>query len=830
MKTVFKDLVTNLDWALYYHRELDWVVFPVYEMQDGICSCPKGVDCPKKQRGKHPRIMNDWQDIRSNTEEQIVAWWTKWPDANIAIHTGASRLCVVDCDKGYDATKAIPAYVLEHGTVKAISGSGYIHTYCEALPDGYHLAKNGPGVGPQVDIQLGDHYILAAPSNHKSGEVYHWKEDFQPSKSNLPAAIPLDLLKKWNQNKIVAAPEDAGKVIWEADVNEYGEWIPQIVLGNFITEKWVSEAVKEDNPDWKSSFNVVKGLELMIKRFRELCTHVGKEGDRSDHLVHCIYELCKQGFNDNQITHVFKIMSIGTHPDNKIDEMSASYLPGLIRNKREALAVKDAKDAKRTITWNVLSDAEREKIFKDVAAGRDTSDYSIAKYFKRDMEGEHGFVSSRGWMDNMGNGYWKIDVDDANISRKVSNFIHRIRVKILAAPEDAKLARINANTGKVASILEALSKELAMDEELFNSYENHWYLSCPNGLVDLKTGKFSDRTDLYLAHQINVEYHPGDSSEREEHVMLACQHDKDMYRTLRLHHGLWIIGETAFRKSTVIMGETGSGKTTLMAPIHEMLGSLCAHAERGTFISGERVDKFQEAKFPGVRLIDASEVGNMRGLKQAYHNKLTGGGDTMPYRAIWGKPGEYVNEGTPCFITDKPDIPLDTFEDATMSRFQFFRLYKTWEDADLGKARYYRTDVGYLRQTLNFCVEAAMDLWQTLEAGGDIPEHKDSIRYKKRAKIIRDPVGVWYQDCVTKDKMSGKISSRMFIESFWQWEQERELGLDRGTYNPSKAISRLLKTKNHGKRIAWRNAETGGTDYRGFTIRIFELTEGEFVE
>ena len=814
---------SKLDWALYYVQEMGWTVIPLYEMEDGICTC--GTDCGR-DAGKHPRDTGH-SKLTGSSVEQVKAYWKEWPEANIGIVSGASNLCIVDCDEGFDASEAIPAHVLEHGTVRATSGSGYTHVYCQALPAGVYLAKNDPGVGSNIDIILDTFYIIAAPSNHKSGGVYTWQDGFEPSSKNLPGVIPDDLLKKYGHPKVKAIAEDKGKVNWDTEENDYGELMPVHVTGNKITGEWVSEAVKSDNPDWKSSFNVVKGMELRTFRFKELCTYMGDEGERSDHLVHCIYELCKQGFNDNQITHMLKITSIGTHPENKIDEMSPGYLPGLIASKRAALAAKQVKDVeheRRSLTWDALSIEERAKIYNDVENGFDTSDYSIAKFMGRDLQGNRGNMLSRGWMENMGNGYWKVDLIDAHISSQVSNFIHRIRTKQIAR-EDKTLPRINANTGKVNSILEALAKELNMDEELFNSFENHWYVSCRNGLIDLKTGTFSDRTDIYLAHQIPYDFKPElGFALREEHVKSVCQ-DDDTYETLRLHHALWITGETAFRKAMVLMGETGSGKTTLMTPIHRVLGSLCAHAEAATFIKGsERSDKFMEAKFPGCRLIDASEVGNMQGLKQGYFKKITGGGDTMPYRAIWGKPGEYVCEGTPVFVTDKPDIPLSTFDDATMSRIHFIKIYKTWDEGDLSLGREYAKEL-YLMHTLNYMVAAAQDLWKLLETGCNIPECKASLRFKKESKLDgHNNIDLWYADCIVKDDASGKVDSQDFTESYWNWCNEMDLAVDRETFDALKAISRFLKNKNIDQRIAWRNKITKRQDYKGFTIKEFEIT------
>src|SRR5271156_1248645 len=74
-----------------------WPVFPIFEpLTDGNCSCGKP-DCPSP--GKHPRVPNGLKDSTIN-KQKILSWWTRWPNANIAIPTGApSGLVVLDVDR-----------------------------------------------------------------------------------------------------------------------------------------------------------------------------------------------------------------------------------------------------------------------------------------------------------------------------------------------------------------------------------------------------------------------------------------------------------------------------------------------------------------------------------------------------------------------------------------------------------------------------------------------------------------------------------------------------------------------------------------------------------
>ena len=88
------DLKTRLDWALAYAKR-GLAVFPLYSIRDGHCTCRR--DCGKNA-GKHPAVTGGFK-VATTDARQIVAWWSKWPDANVGIATGAvSGLVVVDID------------------------------------------------------------------------------------------------------------------------------------------------------------------------------------------------------------------------------------------------------------------------------------------------------------------------------------------------------------------------------------------------------------------------------------------------------------------------------------------------------------------------------------------------------------------------------------------------------------------------------------------------------------------------------------------------------------------------------------------------------------
>ncbi len=179
---------SNIDAAMKYIAR-DWPVFPVhYPVADG-CSCGKP-DC--RTPGKHPRTQHGFKDATTD-EVAITAWWTREPDANIGILTGAtSRLMVVDIDSGSGGHTSLTETEADLGrlpvTITAESGGGGLHFYFRH-PGGEIRSRSG--VRPGIDVKADAGSIVAPPSMHISGQPYRWRAGCAPGEvelAELPAA------------------------------------------------------------------------------------------------------------------------------------------------------------------------------------------------------------------------------------------------------------------------------------------------------------------------------------------------------------------------------------------------------------------------------------------------------------------------------------------------------------------------------------------------------------------------------------------------------------------------------------------------------------------
>jgi len=172
--------------ALYY-ASLSIPVFPTHSMidRDGIlrCSCKQAFDC--NFSGKHPKTRKGYKDATTKSE-RIREWWSRYPDANIGLATGKrSGFFVVDIDIKHGGDEAFEAmqddyrYLLKSDyepippTLIAKTGSGGFHYYFK-YPADVSIKTSSSQVRLGIDIRSDGGYVLAPPSNHKSGKNYGW--------------------------------------------------------------------------------------------------------------------------------------------------------------------------------------------------------------------------------------------------------------------------------------------------------------------------------------------------------------------------------------------------------------------------------------------------------------------------------------------------------------------------------------------------------------------------------------------------------------------------------------------------------------------------------
>jgi hypothetical protein len=164
--------------ALRY-AEHGWPVLPLHTAHRRGCSCCNAIDCGSP--GKHPRTGRGLHDA-STDPDQLRGWWTRWPDANVGIATGASsKLLVLDIDLP-DGPTSLARLQADQGalppTCEQRTGSGG-RQLLFAHPG--HAVGNRTRLLPGIDLRGDGGYIVVPPSIHATGCRYQWLGRIPPA-------------------------------------------------------------------------------------------------------------------------------------------------------------------------------------------------------------------------------------------------------------------------------------------------------------------------------------------------------------------------------------------------------------------------------------------------------------------------------------------------------------------------------------------------------------------------------------------------------------------------------------------------------------------------
>jgi len=125
---------------------------------------------------KQKKPLVSWLEFQKRiaSEEEIRAWYTKWPDMNLGIVTGEiSNLTVLDCDSHDAVTAFRTLYKGQTVTVKTPRGTHYYFQYAEGTRNTVKV------MGLDIDIRSSGGYVVAPPSKNGEGLAYSFIKGFK---------------------------------------------------------------------------------------------------------------------------------------------------------------------------------------------------------------------------------------------------------------------------------------------------------------------------------------------------------------------------------------------------------------------------------------------------------------------------------------------------------------------------------------------------------------------------------------------------------------------------------------------------------------------------
>ncbi len=251
-----------------------WSIFPL-DPHPGIDPKDKKPWRKKPLFKALPLDENDkstWKpfQIQPPTREQVIEWWTKYPNAGIAIVCGkVSGIVVVDVDEYHGGTtaKLTPTVMVKSG-----SGQGY-HFYYAYYPG---LPNNNDGVvGQGIDVKTDGGYVCGVGTLHDSGGRYEY--EMSPDDASL---VSLDqwvidkLLHKKRFEDILSGVPEGTRYTSAAQFVGY-------LLTKFPQEQWESEVwpLMQLWNQQNENANEPENLKNLRKTFENICRREqGKTG------------------------------------------------------------------------------------------------------------------------------------------------------------------------------------------------------------------------------------------------------------------------------------------------------------------------------------------------------------------------------------------------------------------------------------------------------------------------------------------------------------------------------------------------------------------------
>jgi Bifunctional DNA primase/polymerase, N-terminal/AAA domain/Primase C terminal 1 (PriCT-1) len=218
-----------------------WLVFPVHGVCGGICSCS---DPYCESPGKHPRTANGFKDATRDAA-QIRDLWTRWPDSNVGLVTGAkSGFVVLDVDSRHGGDESLEELELEHGPLP--------NGPCVRTGGGQHRLFAHPGFAVKSKISLrrgldfkGEGaYVVGVSSNHVSGNSYLWAHGRKPTDVPLPT-MPAWLLELVSERR--TKPNRSEERIPEGARNTTLTSFGGAMRGRGLSEQAIAAALLQEN-------------------------------------------------------------------------------------------------------------------------------------------------------------------------------------------------------------------------------------------------------------------------------------------------------------------------------------------------------------------------------------------------------------------------------------------------------------------------------------------------------------------------------------------------------------------------------------------------------
>ncbi|CAM3636161.1 phage/plasmid primase, P4 family [Mycolicibacterium frederiksbergense] len=510
-------------------------------------------------------LGNGWQQQATDDLDKVRDWWTRWPDAWLALHAGASGFLVIDIDKPENATDEL--WRLVEGALyrrtEADPANRRGHYFYALKPGerfGNGLGKLKPARGKKWgEVRCYSGCIVVAPTPHlraTEGASY----------SPTPAGpVPM-------------RPDELAQKLTELPEPEWRELQPLSVAELDARTQTFLDTYTDDREPF--------ALASMLKEF-DLS---GRHESMWDALCWAMREAKAGRFPakraDDMLCNAWERAFEGGYRDGDPDEY-ARMRRDAIHNADNAGTVEELWDRAHRDIWP--SPAEPQKVAEQITEKANAAAAPLGYW-----RGEWYRFNGKCWA----------PTSDDTMSKHLYDTLRDARYE-KGKDGETTCVEWTPEKAKVDRVLHALKAEVLIpddhEEDSWADGRDEPMIAFSNGLLRVRDRKLIPHTPTYFSTEyLRFDYNPNAK-------MVGLQRflddltgsDAEAIEALLGFIGTRLVVDNRFQKLLIIVGRTGSGKGTLDRLLSNLLGS-----RHGSYA----MDDFKNSSFPTEPLLGRTLV------------------------------------------------------------------------------------------------------------------------------------------------------------------------------------------------------------------------------
>jgi len=251
---------------------------------------------------------------------------------------------------------------------------------------------------------------------------------------------------------------------------------------------------------------------------------------------------------------------------------------------------------------------------------------------------------------------------------------------------DSKMEKRWVNAGNASKIDAALRclRTLPGVAKMANEMDPHRHLlNARNGVLDLETGQLQPHeAGLLMTQILGATFDPQAICPRFEQFMIDVLPDEVMRSYVQRALGYSLLGDADQRAIFMIYGPSGTGKSTLMEVMREVLGDYATTAPAGTFkATRDKGPSNDLHRLRGKRFVSTSETADNASFDEDLIKRLTGR-DRVSSRELYQEYQEWTPQCCIWLATNHPP-KFNSDDDAIWKRAKLVPFLTQFHDREI---------------------------------------------------------------------------------------------------------------------------------------------------